>query len=100
LDSQWLGNVEVTGFQKLVKCCRLVSLSFILPLLLCFLSAFVVPVAAPALPVAVAALLAPRVAAKSSRIPLTSLSPSHSSRASITRINGDWHELAINLESG
>jgi hypothetical protein len=35
LDSQWLENVDVTAFQKLVECCRLVSLSFILPLLLC-----------------------------------------------------------------
>jgi hypothetical protein len=31
--------VDVAGFQKLVKCCRLVSLSFILPLLLCFVRA-------------------------------------------------------------
>ena len=30
MDSQWLRNVDVAGFQKLVKCCRLVSLSFIL----------------------------------------------------------------------
>jgi hypothetical protein len=37
LDSQWFGNVDVAAFQKLIKGCRLVSLSFILPLPLCLL---------------------------------------------------------------